>query len=77
MHLHTTTFIHILATTPAVHLPAKPGQVYTQEYAFIRLHSTPPLLHTHKVCLLLLFPEGGAVFNSEVCKILAGINFCH
>lgn len=59
MHLHTTTFIHILATTPAVHLPAKPGQVYTQEYAVIRLHSTPPLLHTHKVCLLLLFPEGG------------------
>lgn len=61
MHLHTTTFIHILATTAATHSPADARQVCTPGTHFRRLHSTPPLLHTythtHTPSLFALLPS--------------------
>lgn len=58
MHLHTTTFIHILATTAATPSPAKAGQVCTAGTRLYKAAFYPsPLTHTLTICSASLFPS--------------------
>lgn len=69
MHLHTATFIHILATAAATHLPAKAEQVCTAETCFQKAAFHPSLLeHRHTLThILTVYPASFPLKRTDFC----------